>query len=308
MKYLAWIGFALALFILGYLGTLTAYRQHLLFDVTVYFSRAGFLFQNKNLTGVENEYLPLATGFFALFSPVFFFSNKVEVYELVFKMGNSLLLLLLAWLVYRYKSWKGLVLFDFFVLVAGPIILYRFELLVIILMILSVLVFQKKRFTASAILLSLGMLTKLYPLLLLPYFCVLAWRQKNLREAGHYLLVFTLTTAVGILLYFVLTHTGIKELIGSLDYHKDKPLGLDGPLGGTIQLINYLKLGHTAPLVARHFTWGVDDNFLIVPMTVLTYLWIIPVGAFYIWLWFSKTKQANFLFVITFLMSFFVFF
>jgi hypothetical protein len=39
----------------------------------------------------------------------------------------------------------------------------------------------------------------------------------------------------------------------------------------------------------------------------LTYLWLIPVVGMYLWLLFSKTKQVSFLFIITFLSSFFIF-
>jgi hypothetical protein len=136
---------------------------------------------------------------------------------------------------------------------------------------------------------------------------ILAFKQKGIYNSLKYLGTFLATIIVVTLFYFFITQTSFSELSFSLDFHKDKPVGLESPMAALHHLVNYFNTGIGAPIVARHNTWGVDDAYLLLPMPILTYLWIIPVGLMYLWLVLSKTKQAHFLFVITFLSSFFIF-
>ena len=307
MRYLVWIVLAGVLGLLIYLGTLEPYREHLLYDVSVYYQRSLYFFDHANLTDVTNEYLPVSAFYFILFSPVFFISNSLENFERIFTLGNSLLLFLLGWIIYREKGQRAVWVYALILLCAGPIVLYRFEVLVILAMILAVLRFQKKDFIGSAIFLSLGMLVKLYPLLLLPYFLILAFKQKGIVSALKYGGVFLITTGCIILFYFFATQTGFKEMLFSLDFHKDKPLGLESPQGTFTNLYYYLQTGFGAPIVARHNTWGIDDAYVLLPIPFLTYMWMIPVAALYIWQLLSKRKSASMLFVISFLIVYFFF-
>jgi hypothetical protein len=307
MRHLVWIFLILVLGILVYLGSLKPYREHLLYDVSVYYQRSLYFFENSNLTGIPNEYLPVASTYFITFSPIFFYSHSLDDFEKIFVLGNCLLLLLLGFIIYREKGRLALWLFSFLLLFAGPIVLYRFEVLVILAMILAMLRFQKHDYFGSSVMLSLGLLVKLYPLLLLPYFLILTFKQKGLKVSMNYLAVFLLT-AMGItLFYFFITQTSLTELVFSLDFHKDKPVGLESSMGGLHHLYQYIQTGQGAPIVARHNTWGIDDAYLLLPMPVLTYLWIFPVSFLYLWLLFSKQKSDIFIFVIAFLSSFFVF-
>lgn len=304
---MVWLGLILILCLLTFLGTLEAYREHLLYDVSVYYARSLYFFEYSKLTGVMNEYLPVSIIYFILFSPVFFLSNTIEYFERAFGIGNALLWSMLAWIIFKEKGSKAVMIYSFLLLSAGPLILYRFEVLVILAMILSLLRFQKNDHAGSAIFLGLGTMTKLFPVLLLPYFLILSYRQKGLKGSLKYAGIFGLSTAFVAWLYFFFTQTGINEFSASLGFHKDKPLGLESPLGALNQLVYYLQNGTGAPIVARHNTWGVDDAYLLLPMPILVYLWVIPVSFWYLRLWFSKTKQAQFLFVIGFLTAFFVF-
>lgn len=73
MRYLVWIFLILVLGILVYLGSLKPYREHLLYDVSVYYQRSLYFFEHSNLTGIPNEYLPVASTYFITFSPIFFY-------------------------------------------------------------------------------------------------------------------------------------------------------------------------------------------------------------------------------------------
>lgn len=307
MRHLIWIILAAVLGLLVFLGSFESYREHLLYDVSVYYQRSLYFFDHGNLTDVTNEYLPVAAIYFITYSPTFFYSNSLDVFEKVFAVGNCLLLILLGWVIYKEKGRGAVLLFTAMLLCVGPIVLYRFEVLVILAMILAILRFRKHDYIGSSAMLSVGMLVKLYPLLLLPYFLILAYKQKGLKLPLLYLANFIAVAFVITGFYFFITQTSLKELTFSLDFHKDKPLGLESPLGAFNHLVNYFRTGIGAPIVARHNTWGVDDAYLLLPMPLLTYLWMIPVALMYLWLMFSKTKQASFLFIITFLSSFFIF-
>lgn len=307
LKITSFLVLGIVIAILIYLGTFEIYRQHLLYDVSVYYQRALYFFDHGNLSDVTNEYMPLASLFFLFFSPVFFWNTSLDSFENAFVFGNGLLIALLGYLIYKQRGCNALFFFSAILLAAGPIVLYRFEMLVILTMILALLRFQKGDLIGSGVFLALGTLTKLYPLLLLPYILILTFYKSGLKKIGYYLGVFLLTLCSGILFYFLITQTSIKELRFSLDFHKDKPLGLESMLGGFTHFVNYLQTGNAAPIIARHNTWGVDDANLLLPMPILTYLWIIPVIIFYLWVFFSKQKRASFLFVIAFLTCFFVF-
>jgi hypothetical protein len=307
MRHLIWVILVAVLGLLVFLGSFESYREHLLYDVSVYYQRSLYFFEHGNLKDVTNEYLPVAAIYFITYTPTFFYSNSLEVFEKVFAFGNSLLLILLGWIIYKEKGSKSVWLYTSLLLCAGPIVLYRFEVLVILAMILAILRFRKHDFAGSSTMLSIGMLVKLYPLLLLPYFLILTYKQKGLKPSLLYLANFFAVALVVTGFYFFITQTSFKDLTFSLDFHKDKPLGLESPLGAFNHLVNYFRTGIGAPIVARHNTWGVDDAYLLLPMPVLTYLWMIPVALLYLWLLLSKTKQASFLFVITFLSSFFIF-
>lgn len=307
MRYLVWFFLIGVLGLLAYLGSFEPYREHLIYDVSVYYQRSAYFFDHGHLKDISNEYLPISTSYFLVLSPVLMLGNTLENFERALVVANSILILLIGWLIYRAKGSLAVWLFGGLVLCAGPIVLYRFEVLVILMMILSLLRFQKKDLIGSSIFLSLGLLVKLYPVLLLPYFLILSFKQAGFKQSSKYLGVFVFTTLGVILFYFITTQTGIKEFLFSLDFHKDKPVGLESPMAAFHHLAYYWKHELGTPIVARHNTWGVDDRYLLLPMPILTYLWLIPVAGMYLWLLFSKTKQASFLFVITFLSSFFIF-
>jgi hypothetical protein len=293
--------------LLLYLGSFQAYREHLLYDVSVYYIRSIHFYDHLSLQGVPNEYLPVATAYFMAYSPIFMSGNSLELFERFFTLGNCLLLILLGFIIKKNKGYLALLIYSGLLLCAGPIVLYRFEVLVILAMILAILRFQKHDYLSSSMLLAVGTMTKLYPVLLLPYFLILAFKQKGIKTALTYLATFLLTVAGVTLLYFIISQTSLTELVFSLDFHKDKPVGLESPLAALHHLYYYLQTGLGTSIVARHNTWGVDDAYLLLPMPVLTYLWLIPVVGMYLWLLFSKTKQVSFLFIITFLSSFFIF-
>lgn len=307
MRYLIWILLVTILGLLIFLGSFQSYREHLLYDVSVYYIRSLHFYDHLSLTGVANEYLPVATSYFMAYSPIFMYSNSLDFFERVFTLGNCALLLLLGFIIKKSKGYLALVVFSVLLLCAGPIVLYRFEVLVILAMILALLRFQKHDYLSSSMFLAVGTMTKLYPVLLLPYFLILAFKQKGVKSALTYLGTFLLTAAGVTLVYFIISQTSLTELVYSLDFHKDKPVGLESPMAAIHHTFYYLQTGLGAPIVARHNTWGVDDAYLLLPMPILTYLWMIPVAGMYLWLLLSKTKQLSFLFVITFLSSFFVF-
>lgn len=307
MSYLNWIFLIVVLSFLVFLGSLQPYREHLLYDVSVYYSRSLYFFEQGRLTNVPNEYLPVAATYFITYSPIFFYSSSLDVFEKVFAVGNCILLIILGLIIQKQRGNGSLIIYSFLLLCVGPIVLYRFEILVILAMIAALLCYQKHDFTGSAIMLGIGTITKLYPLLLLPYFLILTFKQRGVYSSLKYFGVFVVTIIVVTLFYFFITQTSLKELVFSLDFHKDKPVGLESPMAAFHHLVHFINTGMGAPIVARHNTWGVEDTYLLLPMPILTYLWIVPVGLMYLWLLLSKTKQANFLFVVTFLSSFFVF-
>src|SRR5437016_2750366 len=114
-----------------------AWMDHLIFDIYTFYERASYFHNHFNLSGVaNNEYQPGAIIYFLLLSLSLYINNSIEFFRFFFFLGNAILVLLITDLVRRMTESKNITILGLVILSTGPILLYRFELLVIYLSLL----------------------------------------------------------------------------------------------------------------------------------------------------------------------------
>ncbi len=208
-------------------------------DVGIFSERA-YTFFNSNSWGSirPNEYLPGALYFFLV--PLLFTSVNIGYTEGIILL-NLLLLALHLVLLFRLGGaktlWVGLVL----IVAAGPILLYRFEVLVSLFVLEAYLFWKKGIPSVSGVLLGFATAVKLYPLLLVPVFLIASKAEKrkyfSLEIIGGF--VFGLLFFPGL---YLLSGGTTAEIIHSLEFHSLKPVGIES-FAGLLLILQNLFLG-----------------------------------------------------------------
>lgn len=163
-----------------FLAVQAAWQVHLHTDVNVYFDRVSYFLGHGSFAGLfNNEYLPGALAFLLAISSPLLVKNNYEVYTLTLFGANILLVLVLAGIYRKSGAAGGPVVLGLILLFTGPIFLYRFDLYVMLLVIGALFARKKGKNGIALFLLSLGTLTKIFPVILLPYFLMLTGKNRG---------------------------------------------------------------------------------------------------------------------------------
>jgi len=200
-----YLPFVISLLTVIYLGMQKRWLDILIGDLRgTYFAVSSYFWSNGNLTdfvGVS-AYPPGANLFFIMLPAV---SLEFNQWSLI--IINCLFLFFIARLTKRPT------LLALIILAAGPIILFRFDLLVMFLVVLSLITFRRNKFYLSGILLGAATITKIFPVILLPYFIFVLFvnnRQKILPWLSAFIL-----SQVAIFVFFVLVTNQDPRAISS---------------------------------------------------------------------------------------------
>jgi len=200
-----YLPFVISLLTVIYLGMQKRWLDILIGDLRgTYFAVSSYFWSNGNLTdfvGVS-AYPPGANLFFMMLPAV---SLEFNQWSLI--IINCLFLFFIARLTKRPT------LLALIILAAGPIILFRFDLLVMFLVVLSLITFRRNKFYLSGILLGAATITKIFPVILLPYFIFVLFvnnRQKILPWLSAFIL-----SQVAIFVFFVLVTNQDPRAISS---------------------------------------------------------------------------------------------
>jgi len=253
--------------------------SHLVVDPVVYWHRAASFHDGGGSWAQMgmNEYQPGALWFFASVMAVAGGKCEFDTFFPVLLWTNIVLLVAHVLLARVFVSVRAAWLTLFFAVLVGPILLCRFELLVSLLVLGAWLLWRRAFFLSAGFLLGAATATKVYPLLLVPLLCIAAWRESGpVRGIG----ALAAWTAGGLAVTGALMATGgsIDGILASLQFHFDKPFGVEGLLGSGIPLLQGL-LGIPLRLAPRNGIHGFESDLGALATLLLEWCWLPAVAA-----------------------------
>jgi hypothetical protein len=278
------------------------WSSHLQVDVLTFFNRSKFFWDNyswKNL--VLNEYQPGALLFFLI--PGFFIQTKnvFNRYQEIFFCLNFLLLNVHFYLYHLQKPfWANLVL-TAILFFSGPILLFRFELFTSFLVLLSCFFWKKSKPSLSFFILGMSVAVKLYPILILPYFLILSFKQKG----KIFKLMFSFFSGLFLpVIICWLLGMEFSSIIFGLSFHSHKSVGLEGMPAMFITIGQKLITGSYPVYISGYGVNGLNPP-LWLSLTVFNYFWVIPLICLYLFIYLKAKStfsyEVVFLLILTFL-------
>jgi len=245
-----------------------------------------------------NEYQPGALLFFLLPGLSSLAQSDFYVYEKIFFALNIFLLFGHFWLYKSQRPFLNVLSFVMIIAFAGPILLFRFELLVSLVTLLSFYFWERRRPNLALTLLGLAVSVKIYPLLFLPYFAILVFQEKaldlkkKLRSVFSQLMFF----AFGVLLPFMMTFVlGLSEsqMFKALVFHALKPVGIEGVPAMIVTCLQKIFTGVYPTYISGYGINGLPWDKVYLSRNFYNYFWLLPVFFFYYLIW-CRRKQLIF--------------
>jgi len=282
-------------------ATIPLWRNHLIIDIWFYFERAKHFFTYHSLSNlVNNEYLPGALFYFFLASPIFLLEKTLDAYTWTFFLLGFIFLAAHVLLYRKISGTIGVLIFLLILLFTGPILLFRFELAVSLLMLLSIYFFKKKKLSWSLFFLGMATTIKIYPVLILPYYLMIFFKKKQKKKILQTLGFFLLGVGIVVGGYFLIGGS-LEELSSSFQFHALKPLGLESPLATPLILFFRNNFHRLPNLIGAYGVWGIEIDFLPVDLNFFNFLPLAFVFLFYLFLHFSKILTKEFEIQVVFL-------
>ena len=282
-------------------ATIPLWHDHLIVDIWFYFERAKHFFTYQTLSNlIGNEYLPGALSYFFIASPALLIEKNLEVYTQAFFLLGFIFLLAHLFVYKKISGYPAILIFLLILLFTGPILLFRFELAVSLLVLLSLYFFKEKKISLSSLFLGMATTVKVYPILILPYYLIIFFRKKQYRKLLSSLGYFFLGLGIVVGSYFLIGGS-IKELSESFRFHSLKPLGLESPI--TSIILPFYKIYHRRlpDIFGAYGVWGIDIDFLPVSLNFFNFLPLVIVSLFYLCIYYSKTLSKKLRIEIVFL-------
>ncbi|MBI2021828.1 DUF2029 domain-containing protein [Candidatus Daviesbacteria bacterium] len=283
----------LALIVLIFQARHPAWFTHISTDLYVYFDRATFFVKNLNLTNLkDNEHLPGAILLFISAAPALLINYSFYSYTWGFILVNLLLILAIVYLTAKFTRLENVVVLTLILLFTGPIIFFRFDLLVVFLVILSFYFFTKEKISLAAIFLSAATLVKIYPIIFLPYLMFLTI-YKGWNQTLRMFLVYSFGVIFLLFAYMFVFQIPWENINYSLNFHVLKPVHTESIWATLITLYTTLTT-KTYPEVIG--AWGINGfapQYWFAPLWFYNYIWVVPVGLMYLWLFLNRRKTKG---------------
>ncbi len=294
-KFLIWSLLFLILVFLLFQASLPAWFGHISTDTYVYFNRASYFYHNLNLANFKgNEHLPGAILLFIAASPVFLIEESLQSYIFGFTVINLVLILLIAYFILKVTSLKNIVILSLILLSIGPILFFRFDLLVVLLTIISFYFFQKEKYFSSIFVLACATLVKVYPVIFLPYLLLIVLKKNNLKTAVKLLTTYFVSILSLLIVYLFLFQISLENFQYSLNFHALKPVHTESIWATILTLISLIAKNLYPDLISAFGINGLSEKDWLLPLWFYNYIWFLPVGLFYVWIVKSKNILKTF--------------
>jgi hypothetical protein len=261
------------------------WRGHLEIDTWNYFLKVeDFIKTGSLFSTIGNEILPATTLF--LLIPGVFVPQPPFYYSAYLPAFFTLIIIVLichVFLAAKYGSINQAIIFSLLMLFFGPILLFRFDALAALLVVLSLICFQQKKFLLSALFLGLVASIKIYPLIFLPYLLLILFTQHQRKLIVSYLSGFTISLIVPVCI-FLFYGGQASQIIAGLNFHSLKPVSIESLPGSLMTLFSVLTQHQPPPLLGGWGIWGIAA-----PLNFFNKFWPLPLAIFYLFLLKNKT-------------------
>ncbi len=299
-SHLGYVAVVLCLIVLFVLGNREPWQWHLAYDTRFNYAHIADYFQQQhNLSGLQNN--ERQPGEICLITALSFlrrFEKHGEAFMYGLMAVNALFVLLLAVLVQRTAGGRRLFWLSAILLALGPIVLYRLDLLVCLLLLSGLLLWQKNHTYAAMVALSLAATTKLFPFFVVPYFLILSSKKHGLKSAFLHAALFTVSAITLVGLFMLWADVSLDFIKSSLEFHKNKPIHVESLWGSLITLYQRIRSGHYPTGAAGWGIFGIDGDFLVGPMWFYDYFWLVLLSAYYLLLVLRTKRESEFNFAV----------
>lgn len=291
MKLAAILSLVLAIIYIIFQGMHPGYYMHLYPDVFAFFDRASFFWNHQTLKNLGyNEYQPGAITFFITLTPIFLIDKSVETFKWALFFANSVFFVLYGWLLIKMHKTSGVFLMSVFLIFLGPILLFRFDFLVILLTIFSFYLWEKRRKELSMFVLAFAVITKVYPIIFLPYLLFQSFKQGRKLEPLYLFFTFSAAFLIYLLEYTYFLQISLSETWASFNFHSLKSVATESVWASLIYFFHFVS-GQNLPGMESAYGINAIARAQVYPsIQFYNYFWVFPLGIFYL-LYFVKNKS-----------------
>ena len=273
-----------------------AWMYHLRVDIDGQYTAIASQFLNTgNLSSIGyNEYLPGAVMFFVSLSPYLSMGKNNAGFLAGLFVANVLLIIASSWVYHKSQRGWGVFVFALILLFTGPIILYRHELLVGLMASLAVLFWIRKKTWGAFFLLGIATSTKIYPIILVPYFVLVILKNRGWKALGQHMLFFVLGLFSVLAIYMGVLKVPLVSIVDSLSIHSQKPVHVESVWGSILTVYSRIENGDYALGKGDKGIFGIDPQFVPLPLYVFNYFWVFVLGIYYAVLALKLKKGVHF--------------
>lgn len=252
------------------------WRHHLVADVNYYKSRTERFWESKSIG--SSDFLTYQPGGVLYLLLPSLFQSYLGDYVNSFIAINFILLGILMWVYFKNGGEKSLLIFILMMFFSGPILLFRFELFVGLLVILSMVLFEKNRYLLSSFCLGLAVMVKVYPIIIYPYYLLVLVKNRKYKQGILSLAAFMIGLAVPLIIYFALGGN-LEQIILSFTSNSQKPVGIESLPATIATFSSIMTTGKSPAIFIGNGVWGINGGDL---NNILGYLGFILVTIFYL--------------------------
>ncbi len=271
-----------------------AWNSHMQVDVWISWERITYWVDHYNsFEGlIGNEILPATLLY--VFIPTVIAASSMLNYSIYLPLAMLLNLVVVATHGFFVKD-KFVFLTSLIFL--GPILLFRFEPMVTLLMLLSFVAFEKEKFKLSGMWLGLATAMKVFPVIYLPYFAMILWNKKQLRSFVGLVIFFGEALLASVLAFFLMGGS-IAQVLYALSFHSQKLISIESIPGSIITGWSMLTNGFPPELIPGNGIWAVPG-----PAAIFNKLWMIPITILYYFVWKSEALSTKFSYKVPYVLT-----
>lgn len=237
------------------------------------------------------EYPPFSLFFFILPRLV---TSSYPLYALLYQAEVVIIDLAAVFVIYDIarrlgkSPWKTMTVYTVGILAAGPIITQQFDVFPALMVLLAIYFFWLGKNKTSWAILALGVVTKIYPIVLAPVFLIYYFRSKEYRNMRSGIITFALVGLATTLPLLLISPGSILELI---NYHSQRGIEIESIYSSFLLIAE--KLGFVSAQAYFSFgSWNIVGNVESAFAGASTFLLVLCLLIAY-WIVYTKTNPRN---------------